>query len=69
MSVSRIGRFVGIRTDRHRATVHVPSGTPCELFDLLDDPAESANRVADDSLAGVRDELIGELLAHEVADV
>ena len=62
---SRIGNFAGIRTDRYRATVHVPSGTPCELFDLIDDPDETTNRVADRSLAGTRDELIDALVAHE----
>jgi len=62
---SRIGNFRGIRTDRHRATVHVPSGTSCELFDLSADPHEMENRVGDPALSELRDELIGELLSHE----
>lgn len=62
---SRIGNFAGIRTDGHRATVHVPSGTPCELFDLAEDPDETQNRVADTSLRGLRDDLIGVLVDHE----
>ena len=64
---SRIGNFAGIRTDRHRATVHVPSGTPCEVYDLAEDPGELENRVADPSLRTIRDDLIDALLAHEGA--
>ena len=62
---SRIGDFAGLRTDRYRATVHLPTGTPCELFDLQEDPGEMTNRYADASLAGVRDELIAAIRAHE----
>ena len=62
---SRIGNFAGVRTDRHRATVHVPSATPCELFDLDGDPGELENRVADETLGAVRDELIGAVVDHE----
>ncbi len=65
--LSRIGNFAGIRTDRYRATVHVPSGTPCELFDLGEDPDETDNRVTDAALADLRDDLIAELLHHEQA--
>jgi len=64
-ALSRIGNFAGIRTDRHRATVHVKSGIPCELFDLVDDPGETENRVADESLGAIRDDLINTLLQHE----
>lgn len=62
---SRIGNFAGVRTDRYRATVHLPSGTPCELFDLTEDPGETENRVADASLGGVLDDLVDALVRHE----
>ena len=62
---SRIGNFAGVRTDQHRVTIHVPSGLPCEVFDLDTDPGEMENRVADDSLASIRDELTATLVAHE----
>ena len=65
LAVSRIGNFAGVRTDRHRVTIHVPSGTPCEVFDLADDPGEAANRVGDPALASVRDELAALLVARE----
>ncbi len=65
---SRIGNFAGIRTDRYRATVHVPTGTPCELFDLEVDPGETENRVADPSSASVRDDLTGALMTQDTAE-
>lgn len=42
---SRIGHFAGLRNDRFRFTSHLKSGTPCELFDLRNDPGETNNLV------------------------
>ena len=46
---SRYRSFAAVRTPGHRFTLDLDSGTPCELFDLRDDPHELENRVADDT--------------------
>jgi len=37
--------FAAIRTDQYRYTMHIPSGTPCEFFDLKNDPKETHNQI------------------------
>jgi choline-sulfatase len=64
---SQIGNFAAVRTDRYRATVHLPSGTPCELFDLADDPGETRNRVADRSTSETLNDLVAALSAHHAS--
>lgn len=55
--------FRAVRNERYRLTVETNSGTPCELFDLTEDPLELANRVADPALASAQAELTGMLRA------
>lgn len=49
---SRIRSYAAVRTDRYRFTADVDTGTPCELFDLTDDPGELTNLVNDSGRAG-----------------
>ncbi|HET6949424.1 MAG TPA: sulfatase/phosphatase domain-containing protein, partial [Acidimicrobiales bacterium] len=46
-------------------TVH--DGSEGELYDLADDPLQRVNRWDDPALAGVRDDLVGELRDHAQA--
>ena len=43
--------FRAIRNKRYRLTLETNSQTPCELFDLQEDPLELNDRVSDPSLA------------------
>ena len=49
---SRIQSYAAIRDERHRFTLEMESGTPCELFDLANDPDEERNLVQDPDYAG-----------------
>ena len=62
---SRIGHFAGIRNDRYRYTGFLGEGTDCELFDLLDDPAETRNLVNDPAMTAIISDLRTTLLDHE----
>ncbi len=42
---SRIQSYAALRDERHRFTLEMSSGTPCELFDLVNDPNEAHNLV------------------------
>lgn len=53
--------FRAIRNHRYRLTLETNSRTPCELFDLQEDPDELHNRVSDRALDSVRSELIERL--------
>jgi choline-sulfatase len=53
--------FRAVRNKRYRLTLETNTGTPCELFDLQEDPDELQNRVADPSFAGVISELTEQL--------
>ena len=55
--------FRAVRNHRYRLTLETKTGTPCELFDLIEDPDELQNRVSDPSLASVLSELTEQL--HE----
>ena len=58
--------FRAIRNHRYRLTQETNSQTPCELFDLQEDPDELHNRVSDPLLASVLSEL-SEHLHHLLA--
>ncbi len=53
--------FRAVRNDRYRLTLETTTDTPCELFDLQEDPQELHNRVGDPSLTSVQAELKNQL--------
>lgn len=59
--------FRAIRNSRYRLTLETNSQTPCELFDLQEDPLELNDRVSDPALSTVRSELTEQL--HECLNV
>ena len=63
---SRIRSFQGLRGDRFRLTIDLDSETPCELFDLTDDPGESHNLVNDAAYGGLIRELRETVLAEHL---
>jgi arylsulfatase len=64
-----IRHFVSAATQRYRMTYETTTDTPCELFDLQEDPDELGNRVNDSALRGLRDEMIRDLILPHVATV
>ena len=54
---SRISRYSAVRDDRYRFTLDVETGTPCELFDLEQDPGELKNLVNASGYSSVIDRL------------
>jgi arylsulfatase len=50
--------FVMAATERYRMTLERNSGTPCELFDLKEDPDELSNRVNDPAYEQVRSNIV-----------
>ncbi len=65
---SRYRSFAALRDERYRLTVDLDSNTPCELFDLRDDPGESRNLVDDPSHSGMTDELRDTVLTEHLRD-
>ncbi|NKB99484.1 MAG: sulfatase-like hydrolase/transferase [Pseudomonadales bacterium] len=57
--------FRAVRNSRYRLTVETNTNTPCELFDLHEDPYELNNRASDPEFKALRSELI-DLLSAEV---
>ena len=53
--------FRAVRNHRYRLTLETTTDTPCELFDLTEDPDELHNRVSDPSLVSVISELTEQL--------
>ena len=64
---SRIHSYAALRGERYRLTVDVESDTPCELFDLTDDPGELRNLVNEPARAGLIEELRHTVLAEHLA--
>jgi choline-sulfatase len=62
---SRIGEYAGLRQEDYRFTTHVDSGTPCELFDMVNDPDETRNLVNEAEKQPLVEVLNAQLLAHE----
>jgi arylsulfatase A-like enzyme len=58
VSVSENWGFASFETDRYKIIVDEDARTPCQLFDLHDDPDEDHNLVADPEAAAVIDELM-----------
>lgn len=58
-SVSENWGFAAFETDRYKLVVDEDQCSPCQFFDLLDDPDEDENRVADARCDSVIDELMG----------
>ena len=63
---SRIRSFAALRSERYRLTVDLESDTPCELFDLTDDPGELHNLVNEPAHAGLIEELRHTVLAEHL---
>lgn len=61
---SRIGEFSAVRNDRYRFTMHAPTETPCELFDLEEDSGEMTNRVQDPDSKGLVEMFTETLRGH-----
>jgi len=61
---SRIWNYAAVRTADHRFTLDLDNQTPCELFDLENDPDELENRVMDQAFSELIDDLRGLVLAH-----
>jgi choline-sulfatase len=58
VSISENWGFASFETEGHRLVVEEDSATPCQLFDLADDPAEDHNRVGDPACAALVEELM-----------
>jgi len=58
LSVSENWGFASFETDRHKLVVDEDAGTPCQLFDLVDDPNEDTNRLVDPACEAIVDELM-----------
>ena len=54
---STIEDWTGVRNEGYRFTLHVPTGTPCELYDLARDPGELNNCVEDPAYGEIVDQL------------
>jgi hypothetical protein len=59
--------FVAVTDGRWRYTVEQRSRTPCELFDLREDPHEVRNLVADPERARLVAEMQGDLIEPHLA--
>lgn len=59
--------FVMVATERYRMTLERNSGTPCELFDLQEDPDELNNLVNDPEYEAVRNDIVGTYLEPHLA--
>ncbi len=58
MAISENWGFACFETERHKLVVDEDNVTPCQLFDLAEDPDEDHNLLADPQSAGVVDELM-----------
>jgi choline-sulfatase len=58
VAVSENWGFAVFETERHKLVVDEDAMTPCQLFDLAEDPAEDVDLLADPLAAGVVEELM-----------
>ncbi|HTZ09682.1 MAG TPA: sulfatase-like hydrolase/transferase [Acidimicrobiales bacterium] len=58
VSISENWGFASFETDRHRLVVDEDAGTPCQLFDLVEDPHEDRDLLADPSAKAALDQLM-----------
>ena len=61
---STIEDWTGVRNEAYRFTLHVPTGTPCELYDLARYPGELNNCVEDPIYGEIVDQLKAVVLDH-----
>ena len=61
---STIGDYTGVRDEAFRFTLHVPTETPCELYDLATDPGELINCVEDPAYRAIVAGLRAAVLDH-----
>jgi len=64
---SRIRNYSAARTDRYRFTLDTDSDTPCELFDLENDPDELENLVMQPSQGSRVGEFHERILTHQAS--
>lgn len=62
LSVSENWGFAMFETERHKLIVDEENRRACQLFDLVDDPTEDVNLLADPMYAAVADELMESLV-------
>src|SRR6185503_10493762 len=67
MARSKDTLFVAVSDGRYRCTVEARSKTPCELFDLQEDPQELVNLVADPAQTKRVAEMQGDLIEPHLA--
>jgi arylsulfatase len=58
VSISENWGFASFETERHKLVVDEDSMTPCQLFDLKEDPAEDHDRLCDPECAPVVDDIM-----------
>jgi len=61
---SRIGNFAGMRNTSHRLTMNLKDETPCELFNMNNDPGELVNLVNENASKDLVNDLGARLKAH-----
>ncbi len=66
--VKKRWNFVCAANQRYRLTYETTTKTPCELFDLQEDPDELTNRINDVAVKKLRNDMIDDLiLPHMIA--
>jgi arylsulfatase A-like enzyme len=58
VAVSENWGFAVFETERHKLVVNEDEGTPCQLFDLAEDPAEDHDLLPDPTAAAVVEEIM-----------
>ena len=58
MSISENWGFASFETERHKIVVDEDAGTPCQLFDLHDDPDEDRDLLHERPSTSTVDELM-----------
>jgi arylsulfatase A-like enzyme len=58
VSVSENWGFASFETERYKLVVDEDAGTPCQLFDLVEDPHEDSNRLVDPEAKPVVDHMM-----------
>jgi choline-sulfatase len=58
LSISENWGFAGIETEDYKLVIDEDAGSPCQLFDLRNDPTEDTNLLADPAYGDVVDELM-----------
>ncbi|MBW2367439.1 MAG: sulfatase-like hydrolase/transferase [Deltaproteobacteria bacterium] len=64
----KVRLFVSAATERYRLTYETTTQSPCELFDLQEDPGELTNRINDPAVRKIRDDMISDLILPHMSD-